>query len=251
MEQRKNLIGAGQHKEYADGEEGLHFPRMECPPLEHPDVEPFEIHPKYADKDFVILADVVKFIPGITADMVDWWWANLEKGYFLWAPGEHYGFEWIIPPCDGGYMTVEASYEFDPANPMAVTRRSIADEYPFAQCYEHVIMSTFETHPGEMILIHTWQDQDDGILWRDLSLMEGRWYKEVGNVFAHLPDFPSHMDYESRRLNQFLPQLYDMWKDHPDPWQNMHFDLRVRQREDGTWERISPNLPPSVDDVQN
>ncbi len=248
---RENLIGAGQKKLYVDGEPRIYFDQIPYTPVEHLDMEPFEIHPKFADKEYVIITDNTEYIPGVTADMVDWWWANMEKGYFLWAPGEHYGFDWIVPPCDAGYLgSVEASYEFDPCHPLPITRRSIGDEYPMKQCYEHCWMSTFGLNPGEMLLIHTYQDVEGGIWWRNIVLMEGHWYREVGNVFETLPEFPSHMEYEAGRLNAFLPQLYELWKDHPDPWENVHYDLRVRQREDGTWEHISPNLPPSIDDVK-
>ena len=32
-------------------------------------------------------------IPGVTEEMLDWWWVNMEKGYELWCPDEHKGFQ--------------------------------------------------------------------------------------------------------------------------------------------------------------
>jgi len=35
---------------------------------------------------------------GVTVEMLDWWWVNLDKGYVLWDPVDHKAVEWIIPP---------------------------------------------------------------------------------------------------------------------------------------------------------
>jgi len=43
-------------------------------------------------------------IPGVTEEMVDWWWVNMEKGYELWCPDEHKGFRWEIKPPMGGHI---------------------------------------------------------------------------------------------------------------------------------------------------
>ena len=71
---------------------------------------------------------------------------------------------------------------------------------------------------------------------------DGKAYGKAGRM----PDTASHMEYESGRLNAFLPQLYDLWKDHPDPWQNIHFDLTTVQNPDGTWAHKYPNRAPSL-----
>ena len=57
---------------------------------------------------------------------------------------------------------------------------------------------------------------------------------------------PDHALYESARFKEFLPQMYALWKNHPDPYQNVHFDLRVKQNPDGTWSHICDNLPPHL-----
>ena len=33
-------------------------------------------------------------IPGVTPEMIDWFWDNMEKAYYLWAPDEHVSFVW-------------------------------------------------------------------------------------------------------------------------------------------------------------
>ena len=43
-------------------------------------------------------------IPGVTTEMLDWWWVNMEKGYELWCPDEHKGFRWEVKPPMGGHI---------------------------------------------------------------------------------------------------------------------------------------------------
>ena len=43
-------------------------------------------------------------IPGVTTEMIDWWWVNMEKGYELWCPDEHKGFRWEVKPPLGGHI---------------------------------------------------------------------------------------------------------------------------------------------------
>ena len=155
----KMIFNGGQRHTYKEGEPIERYERVPFDVAEVITTEPpLEFHPKFADPDKVIYRDVTEFIPGVDAKMVDWWWGNMEKGYHIWAPGEHYGFDWIVPPCEVGYEgSVEASYEFDPNHPLTITRRSIT-LYPFTECYEHCWMSTAEMGPAEMMLIHMHKD---------------------------------------------------------------------------------------------
>lgn len=49
-------------------------------------------------KGWVLNAQHQHVLPGVTAAMLDWWWANMEKGYYLWAPGSHKRFSWVREP---------------------------------------------------------------------------------------------------------------------------------------------------------
>jgi hypothetical protein len=41
-----------------------------------------------------------------------------------------------------------------------------------------------------------------------------------------------HEDYEASQWPVFLPGLYELWKNHPDPSQNVKVDLEVEIGED-------------------
>jgi len=248
MEQ-KIIFGAGQRRIHNSPDERIKFKQLPYTPAKVIEMEPLKIHPKFEDKHYLVLRDTTEVITGVTADMVDWWWGNMEKGYYLWAPGEHYGFDWIVPPCQAGYEgSAEASYEFDPCNPIAIIRQSIAKAYPFTECMEHCWVSIFDYDRGKILFVHQYEDNDEGIYWRTLSLMTQEDYDTYGNVLDTLPEFKSHMKYEAGMMNTFLPQLYALWKNHPDPWENIHYNLTVQKNEDGTFSHVYPNNPPTVED---
>lgn len=44
-----------------------------------------------------------------------------------------------------------------------------------------------------------------------------------------------HEDYEASQWPVFLPKLYELWEDHPDPSQNVKCNLEVCLGEDGKY----------------
>ena len=66
-------------------------------PLNRPEpaYAPLELTEAAKEKGYVITTQAQHFLPGVTAEMMDWWWANMEKGYYLWAPGSHKRFNWL------------------------------------------------------------------------------------------------------------------------------------------------------------
>lgn len=245
MMENKIIFTAGQRKIYKEGEKVIRYNRVPYTKAKIvQNIPELKIHPKFLDRQYVVTSDVTENITGVTSEQVDWWWGNMEKGYHIWAPGEHYGFDWVVPPCEVGYEgSVEASYEFDPLNPIIITRLGM-QEYPFTDCYKHCWISTAYIGTLRTFLIHMYEDVSGGIYWRSVQFMTEEARKQMVQMGDQMPDIASHMEYESGRLNAFLPTLYMLWKDHPDPWQNIHFNLTTKKNEDGTWSHVYKNLPP-------
>lgn len=210
-----------------------------------------EIHPKFADQDYVLVGEpVIEQLDGITPEMLDWFWANMEKCYFLWAPGAHAGFAWDPSPAEVGYVgSSELIYEFDLENPGRMTRQSMSN-YPFTQCYEHCWLSNRPFRGGSeedrMWLIHMYRPTPGGTEWVTARFIKRPLLEAFIKGMEEVKCPKDHALYESARFKEFLPQMYSIWKDHPDPYQNVHFDLRVKQNPDGTWAHICDNLPPHL-----
>ena len=216
----------------------------------YPDWKP-ELLPQFKDSDFVLVGEpVFEELLGITPDMLDWFWANMEKCYFLWAPGVHAGFAWDPSPAEVGYAgSSEVIYEFDLEKPGRMTRQSI-ENYPFTECFDHCWLSNRPFRGGgpddRMWLIHMYREIPGGTEWSTIRFIKREHLEVFQQGMAAMKAGPEHALYESGRFKEFLPQMYAIWKDHPDPYQNVHFDLRVKRNEDGTWSHISDNLPPHL-----
>lgn len=91
---------------YLPIQENTHVPTLPFTPLSSPSpaYPVLELTAEAQDKGYVITSQAQHFLPGVTAKMLDWWWANMEKGYYLWAPGSHKRFSWVKSPGQYGFL---------------------------------------------------------------------------------------------------------------------------------------------------
>ena len=85
---------------YMPFQKNIHGPQLDFTPLDRPTplIPDFELTDEAKAKGWVIASPVQHFLPGVEPEMLDWWWANMEKGYYLWAPGSHKRFSWVRAP---------------------------------------------------------------------------------------------------------------------------------------------------------
>ncbi|MCD8324439.1 MAG: glycogen debranching protein [Clostridiales bacterium] len=227
-----------------------------------------DLNPEYQKKGWYFLFQAQHFIPNITARMLDWFWCNQEKCYYLWAPGSHKSFQWVREPwrygfTNSGHISTETMLSGQELNPnvlcgswygMLAYDRFDMDAYPFDTCLDHCILEGSREEDGTVWLLtsHSWEDTEGGVLHRMAGCVD-RYEKGIRVLSPH--EFPipgrvknviSHMEYETSMWPKFLPKLYDVWKDHPDPAQNVFFDLRVRQTGPYRWEYLEDNTKPVV-----
>jgi len=159
---------------------------------------------------------------GVTAEMIDWFWSNMEKGFILWHPEEHEPLVWEVPPkhgnpihsihlapqtwSDGTRQNLYIRFE-DPAE--------VDAKYKDLVIYEHaVIVSGLGFGPESMqnpdpmgYRIHQWEKTDYGVKGRSSGI--GLRKKEThadGRVWA------AHAGQEVGNWGVFLPQLFELWK---------------------------------------
>ena len=78
------------------------FAAYEKPEKPNPLLPELELNQDAIDKGYVLPSQKQHFLPGVTSEMMDWFWANMEKGYYLWAPGSHKKFTWVKTPVEYG-----------------------------------------------------------------------------------------------------------------------------------------------------
>ena len=221
-----------------------------------PDLKLNEAHRNF----FFVTPSIQHFFPGVRAEMIDWFWAKMEKGYYLWGPGAHKMFRWVKEPWKYGHVgsshiIAENLYEGGPIidfsdSPMV---RLDMTEFPFDYALEHVLMEgRFDEQTGKVINnnVHMWEDCNGGcihitaMIQSTDSLPAGVTPEMLIQELSSPPEVGYlHPDFEAARWPQFLPTLFNLWKDHPDPTQNVQMDLSVRQIKDGVWTYVHKNGP--------
>ena len=186
-------------------------------------------------------------LEGVTPDMIDWHWANLEKSYFLWHPSQHVAFRWLIPPTqkcflgavheasqlreDGSRREPKIRYE-----DIALLDKEIQDLI----VYDHVCVDAaldvaqekdVAKAPPLGYRVHQWQSCDAGVIGRStaITLHPTDLERELqeGRLWA------AHAAEECGNWGIYLPQLYRLWSVVPHSAIHLNWSLKVVQTQQG------------------
>ncbi len=252
------LANGGQT--YMPFQENIHVKTLPYEPLKKPEppYEPLALNPAALEKGWVIQSQAQHFLPGVTAAMLDWFWANMEKGYYLWAPGSHKRFNWVREPWKYGFLRSAHKISESVGEGVAVfggsgveIQRLNLDWFPFSSALEHMIVEGVFNALDEFVdmTVHMWQDSPGGCDHITAAVASTTVSQPPDFVVemleqdpnAHIvpPSATDHSEYEASRWPGFLPQLYALWKDHPDPTQSVPCDLRVEKTGPYAWKYIN------------
>jgi hypothetical protein len=174
---------------------------------------------------------------GVTPQMIDWFWSNMEKGFVLWHPEQHEPLIWAVPPKHGdplGAIHIAPQTWNDGRRQNLYIRFEKLDDVDADIrdyiVYEHVIIVAGLGLGEECLVepqplgyrIHQWQKTDDGVVGKASAI--GTRKKETvaeGKVWAE------HCAEELGNWGMFLPQLYSLYKVVTDTRRNPFNDLSV------------------------
>ena len=189
-------------------------------------------------------------IPGVTEEMLDWWWVNMEKGYELWCPDEHKGFQWQVKPPLGGHIgAVQIATESIDYGPVRDIRIEWVDPNLGTQAqkdfwtYGH-LLTAGDTGaqpgiPAQVVLSHQWEAVPGGCKMR--SCMHRIPGPPPGSPPpGPLPPHPSgkkptgggwrvHNIAEVSSFKAFLPALWGIWQAVTDPAINRQASLKIKK----------------------
>ena len=250
---------------YQPVQENIHVPfKSFVPPAKpSPLLPPMELTEEAVAKGYVLPSQKQHFLPGVTAAMMDWFWVNMEKCYYLWAPGAHKKFSWVRTPAEYGldrsaHMIAEScepGLAVFGGEGVIIERLPFEEFYPFKTCLAHAICEGVYNEKRELVdsTIHLWEDTEGGLNHITATVANSRCSMPPSFILDILKEDPNakivpnwateHEDYEASQWPVFLPKLYDLWKDHPDPTQNVSFDLTVTQGDDGRFRYARENGP--------
>ena len=260
------IASAGQT--YVPFSENIHvkLPAFEPPAKPEPPLPKLTLTAEAIGKGYVLPSQKQHFLPGVTEDMMDWFWANMEKCYYLWAPGSHKRFNWVKTPAEYGieesvHMIAESCGEGLPVfggNGVEIHRLHLKEFYPFETALKHVICEGVFNDAGELVdsTIHEWENAPGGLVHITATVQNSRVSAPPAFVLEMLKKDPDvkivpnyatdHEDFEASQWPVFLPRLYDLWKDHPDPSQSVRCNLEVVKDAEGRFCYLYENGPVKI-----
>ncbi len=179
----------------------------------------------------------------ITPRMIDWFWSNMEKGYFLWHPDQHKEFYWEVPVKPGRFLgavhvapqrwadgtLIEPHIRFDD---VASLPPDVADLIKYDHCVAVAANALFKKdyrHDNPIIAyrIHQWQASDRGVVGMSSAVPMRPDPLEVEQ--ARGLTWAAHAGEEVGNWAKFLPDLYRLYKVVPLPETNPFFSLKVKR----------------------
>lgn len=258
---KKNEYMASAGQTHLPVSENIHIPfaRFIAPAKPDPLLPELVLTEEAAGKGYALPSQKQHFLPGVTSQMMDWFWANMEKGYYLWAPGSHKRFNWVKSPAEYGiedsvHMIAESCGEGLPVfggDGVEIHRLHLTEFYPFTNALSHVICEGVFNEAGELVdaTIHEWEDAPGGLNHITATVQNTRASAPPPFILEMLRKDPDvrivpnyatdHEDFEASQWPIFLPKLYELWKDHPDPSQSVPCCLEVRRGQDGKYHYAS------------
>jgi succinate dehydrogenase / fumarate reductase, flavoprotein subunit len=153
---------------------------------------------------------------GVTPEMIDWWWVNMEKGYPLWEPTDHKSFVWEVPPPVNGYLGAIqiAEEKMGPTPPVKIRIRwDDPKDCPIPQAYDHAIVASGIGPDGQVraMILHQYEASPRGTKMRSTM-------RYMGPVPPRMPQiWSTHDRAEVSTFPTFLPDLYRLWQVVKDP----------------------------------
>lgn len=257
---KEHVTTAGQT--YYPYQDNIHIPTFPYTKLgaPSPDYPPVQLNEMALANGWEIQQECHHYIPGVTSEMMDWFWVNMEKCYFLWAPGSHKRFNWVREPWRYGLVrsahciaeSVGMGYGVFGGNGIQINRLPLS-YFPFTHCLEHVIVEGVFNDLDEFVdmTVHMWEDAPGGLNHVTAAVAATDVSEPPRFVIEMLqaggmpmpPSKTDHADYEAARWPVFLPKMWELWYGHPDPTQNVVMDLTARQVDTEKWEYVENNGP--------
>ena len=190
-------------------------------------MESYRIKPGTPTAPLDVVVDHAELV-GVTPEMIDWWWVNMEKGYPLWEPTDHKSFVWEVPPPVNGYLGAIqiAEEKMGPLPPRKIRIRwDDPDTCPIPRTYEHAIVAAGISPEGEVraMILHEYEKSPGGTRMRSTM-------RYLGSVPPAMPGiWKRHDEAEVATFPSFLPDLYRLWQAVKDPAINRQCSLKRKK----------------------
>jgi hypothetical protein len=178
-------------------------------------------------------------LEGVTPKMLNWFWSNMDKAFFLWHPGQHTAFYWTIPPKHGQALgaihvapqvwadgtKIEPHIRFED---VATLPQEIADiiVYDHAVIAVGICLKKEDYKPDNKPIayrVHQWEKTDSGVkgISTAIPVTDDPLETERGLIWAE------HASEEVGNWANFLPELYKLYSVVNNTEVNPYFSFKV------------------------
>ncbi|TDA33132.1 MAG: phloretin hydrolase [Hadesarchaea archaeon] len=145
-------------------------------------------------------------LEGVTPEMIDWWWYNLDpERYKLWHPKDHKSFRWEAHPRFGHEQAIHVAEEdIGEATMTLRIRWEDPKKVPIPITMPHAIAASIIGEDGEPMawLVHQYERTPKGTRMRSTFRLPPIVPEEFAkNLYKHCRE-------EMGNLPRFLPELY-------------------------------------------
>lgn len=184
---------------------------------------------------------------GVTTDMIDWHWSNMEKTFILWHPQDHRGFRWYIQPTkDKFFGCVHLTLQGPPRPDESLDKMdfglvyydvaTLLKEMADVIIYDHVCLvgDTLLTQlegPVGSYRIHRWQSSDNGVVGKSSAITPV--IKDIAKEKEMGLRWTKHAIGEVGNWEVFLSDIYRRWQVVANPNLNVFHSLKVEKTANG------------------
>jgi hypothetical protein len=186
-------------------------------------------------------------LTGVTPNMIDWSWSNMDKTFILWHPVDHRGFKWYIPVTKDKFfgaihLTLQGPYREDedidelPFGLRFYDIATLPKEMADVIIYDHVCLVggvplDNPDGPVSSYRIHQCASSDDGVVGMSSALTPI--IEDVEEEKARGLAWTKHAIGEISNWEVFLPDLYKMWQVVKQPNNNIFHSLKIEKTATG------------------
>ncbi len=144
---------------------------------------------------------------GVTPEMIDWWWDNIDTSerYKLWHPGDHQSFEWEVSPKEGHIGAIQRIVENIGLPTMLRIRWEDPSLSPIEIEYSHALAGSTLDQDDKPItwLLHEYEPIENGTKLRSTFRLPAKAPKPFIEALR------KHNIEEISEFANFLPKLYE------------------------------------------
>jgi hypothetical protein len=148
-------------------------------------------------------------LPGVTPEMLAWWWWNMvdSRFYQLWHPKDHISIEWEVPPTKGRLIgairSVEERIGEFPARKLRIRIEDPASS-PIPTAYRHVNATSIIGPDDKPVvwITHEYEAESYGTRMRSTFRISANAPQQFIDALR------KHNQEEMGQFPKFLPELY-------------------------------------------